>query len=269
MFRHPAVKWLSAVLATILFQDVVAQWSVPDRIILDGDTEEKRQVTGLSDPLSTDAAASVEAVRSGATTLAYTNGGALLQGDLAPAPQGYSPGMVVTVIPSSANHAGAMIELNNLGAREIVKAGGIPLDSADLFPGSPARFIYDGTRFRLLGSTALPCRTGYQVGGHEYCIADSSMSDLPFYEAIVECSERGARLCSYSEWLHACLSDPGFIGTVLDYEWVDDAANSTNGAKRVGNGGDGLAGTIPGIDCKHGGTTSPNTSHRYRCCTHR
>ena len=246
-----------------------AQWNIPVRVVLDGSEAADRQVLGLADPSQPDAAISADAVRAGVVNRAVSTGSTTLVADLDPAPAGYLPGMVVTVFADSANRPGARIDLNGLGPQDIVKAGGLPLDSADLLPGIPARLIHDGSVFRLLTGTTLPCPPSYHVGGREFCVADSSDEAVTFYEAINACVDRGARLCRYAEWLHACLHDPAFIGTVLDYEWVDDAANNVDNAKRIGNGGDGLNGTIPGINCRHGGTTVVTNQHRYRCCTHR
>lgn len=246
-----------------------AQLIVPGPLVLNGTNANERQITGLADPLTGDAAISVDAIRTNSTTYTTVNGTIFLNGTLVPAPVNYSAGMLVTIVPTTANYSNAQLELNGLGPQAIVKAGGLPLDSADLEAGTPARLIHDGARFVVLTSTTLPCRTGFHVGSREFCIEDSSRSELTFLEAMTTCKNLGARLCKNSEWAHSCLKDPGFIGTVLNYEWVDDAANNINGTKKVGNGGNGETGTIPGIDCKHGYFGVPTDSVRSRCCMNR
>lgn len=248
---------------------LVGQWSVPVPLVLDGADPSDRQLLGLGDPVSGDAAASVDAVRAGAMSYAAATGTDVLSAQLVPAPDAYITGMTVTLVPMSTNNANVQVDLNGLGPRDLIKTGDLPLDSADLPTGMPARMIYDGSRFRLLSSATLPCHSGFSIGSREYCIEDSSHAAITFYDAVVTCTGRGARLCSYSEWVYACLKQPGFIGTVLDYEWVDDAANHTDAAKLVGNGGTGSVGGPMGIDCKHGALSQPIGSYRYRCCTHR
>jgi hypothetical protein len=255
-----------AMLANILAQ---AQWDIPTRVILDGPTDADRQITGLADPLSSDAAISAEAVRSGAATRTLTTGSDLLIGGLTPALDEYSIGLVVTIVPETPNDSAATLNLNGLGERPLVRASGEVLQRADLFAGIPARFIYDGSQFRLLGNAYLPCPEGFHVAGREFCIEDSSHASVSFFEAITTCAAQDARLCTYSEWVRACENEAGFLATVADFEWVDDAANTTNGAKRVGNGGDGVVGTVPGINCRHGGWSVPTAVNRYRCCSHR
>jgi len=246
-----------------------SQWDIPTRVILDGPTDADRQITGLADPMSTDAAISAEAVRSGATTRTITTGSSVLIGSLTPTLETYATGMVVTIVPQVVNDSAATLELDGLGQRPLVRASGEVLQRADLFAGVPTRFIYDGSQFRMLGNAYLPCPDGFHVAGREFCVEDSSRAAVSFYESVRTCSSQNARLCTYSEWVRACENGLGFLSTVSDFEWVDDAANTTNGAKRVGNGGDGVTGSPIGINCRHGSWSVPTELSRYRCCSNR
>ncbi|MEZ4739555.1 MAG: hypothetical protein R2818_09445 [Flavobacteriales bacterium] len=120
----------------------------------------------------------------------------------------------------------------------------------------------------LSGSTALPCPVGFSPGTRDFCVADSSLAAVTWFEASAYCGAIGARLCTISEWTHACNQYPGFIGTVISAEWVDHAANNTNGAKLVGAGSDGIGG-VPGVNCRYGGQSPPENPFRFRCCAHR
>ncbi len=209
------------------------QWDVPVPVVLNGSTAQQRQVLGLADPVDSTSAVSLAAARDNASTYALATGNVVLAADLAPAPTVYTTGMVVHILPQQANDQGALLDLNGLGPRPIAKQGGLPLDSADLFPGVPARLVYDGNMFILLGSTYLPCRTGFKAVAREFCIEDSSHAAVNFYDAVQTCTQMGARLCTFSEWTHACRSIPDFMGTVPSYEWVDSAANN---ARQVPSG---------------------------------
>lgn len=253
-----------------LFTAFIAQgqWDVPVPLVLNGGTEDERQVLGLADPVDSTAAVSLATARDNATTYALATGSTVLTATLAPAPNAYAAGMVVHILPQQANRPGAQLDLNGLGPRPLAKQGGLPLDSADLFPGIPARLVYDGTMFLLLGNSYLPCRTGFRAVAREFCIEDSSRAALTFYSAAQACTQMGARLCTFSEWTHACRSIPDFMGTVPSFEWVDSAANSATDAKRVGQGSDGS--TNPeSAGCAYGGTSLPTNTARYRCCTNR
>jgi len=253
---------LFVVLCALLVQ---AQLEVPVAIELTGATDADRQVDGLASPLVPDAAVSVAAAR--ATTMSYAtaSGTDQLVADLEPAILEYTPGMMITLVPSAANAAGATLELNGLGARSMVKFGELPLDSADLPVGIPARLIYDGSRFLLLSNASRPCPTGFYAPTSTYCIQDSSLEAITFFNAITYCHNTGARLCSMGEWANACRTKPTFIGTVLSAEWVDSAANHTNDAKTVGAGW-ATDVPLPGVACNYGFTYVPTELFRFRCC---
>lgn len=242
-----------------------AQLTVPVGLQLTGANEADRQVTGLATPVQPDAAVSLDAARSGATTTAVVSGTEQLTGTLTPAPSVLTPGMLVTVIPTEANGTGASLELNELGAYPVVKWGSVPVDSADLAPGVPSRMLFDGARFLLLNNLARPCPTGSSPGGALFCISDSSLAEGSYYDGVNACESRGGRLCSYGEWASACRRNPGFLSTVSAYEWVDDAANSSSEAKTVGGGYDG-PNIVEGFACEYGFSREPLLIFRYRCC---
>jgi hypothetical protein len=237
-------------------------------LVLNGSTPEQRQIKGLADPVDSSAAVSLAAARDNATTYAVAIGSVVIVANLSPAPSSYATGMVIHLLPQQANSPGAQLDLNGLGLRPLAKQGGLPLDSADLFPGIPARLVYDGTSFILLGNTYLPCRLGYRAVAREFCIEDSSRAALNFFDAAKACTDLGARLCSFSEWTHACRNIPDFMGTVPTYEWVDSAANNATDAKRLGYGSDGSA-NPDSSGCAYGSTTAPTNFARFRCCTNR
>lgn len=240
------------------------QWEVPVPLVLTG-TASDAQVLGLAHPMQVDAAVSVDAARKNTTT--YTSAsGAVYSATLVPPATAYAAGMVLTVVPQTDALPPALIDVDGLGPRDIVKQGGVPLDTADLKAGVPARMVYDGTRFVLLGSTYIPCPAGYSVGGRTFCIEDSVSAVSTFYQAVDQCTARNARLCGYNEWVLACERVPGFLATVVDYEWIDDAANNLTDAKIIGNGGDGSTGTTLEIGCRRGGSSAPTLTWRFRCC---
>jgi hypothetical protein len=246
----------------------LAQLEIAAPLELVGAQDADRQVLGIDDPLTPDAAMSLGSARANAAGYVALSGSASLIGELTPAPSTYSVGMAVTIVPGSTNAADATIDLNGLGPRPIVKQGGIPLDSADLAPGIPARIIYDGERFQLMSHTPLPCPTGFTVVTREYCISDQSWDPVTFFSAISACSTLGARLCTISEWMHACSKFEGFLATVITAEWVDHAANNATGAKVLGAGNNGEM-DVPGTSCRYGGWSLPENAYRYRCCTDR
>jgi hypothetical protein len=245
-----------------------AQLNLNVPLVLDGGDPQVRQVTGLSDPTDHGDAVSLGAARASVVNTVVVVGTDQLAGDLTPAPTGYSIGMVVTLISSSPNAEGATLDLNGLGPIPIVRAGGVPLGQGMFQPGIPARLTFDGSRFQVISGTGLPCMTGYSVASDRYCIADQPLPAATFFDAITTCADQGSRLCTISEWSHACRSIPGFFATVTEAEWVDHAANNNTGAKLVGFGIDGGEGGL-GSGCEYGGQVVPTTPYRFRCCSNR
>lgn len=245
-----------------------AQLELALPLMLEGQSQDQRQITGLGDPHSPDAAISLGALRSNTVSFTQVQGTTNLTGALDPVPVNYTVGMVVTALLTAANAASPTLDLNGLGPRPIVKLGGTPLDSADMVPGLPVRLIFDGDLFQVISSTALPCPTGFTGVGREYCVEDTSSNAVSFFAADVQCVARGTRLCTLSEWAHACRTIPTFLGTVTTAEWVDHAANDVSGAKLAGAGNDG-ENDVPGTGCHFGAQSPPYIPYRYRCCSHR
>ncbi|HNR56152.1 MAG TPA: hypothetical protein PKJ19_13360 [Flavobacteriales bacterium] len=153
----------------------------------------------------------------------------MLEGDLTPAPSDLVPGMVLTIVPLEVNAPAPTLALNGLTGRPILKGDGIALDAGDLRPGVPVRVIFDGTVFQLVSATFLGCSSGYVPVTNTYCIADQPGEAATFYDAIAACGAQGGRLCTISEWSHACSSLPWFFGTVTQAEWVDHGPITTPG----------------------------------------
>ena len=247
-----------------------AQLHVPVAVELNSPAAEERQVLGLAAPLTADAAVSVDAARNSATTFVLVSGQQVLRGNLVPVPGGYAPGMLLIVVSDSVNASAARIDLNALGELPLLNQNGLPLDSASLMPGVPAKLVHDGSGFRVISSTLVPCPSGFYAAGREYCIEVESRVDTTFYGSVTICRQNHARLCTMSEWVNACTNRPDFMTTVLNHEWVDSAANNTNGAKRVGYGTDGEVGSVPSFNCIFGGWAAyPTGLARFRCCKSR
>lgn len=260
------MRSVHVLLSLVLPLTMVAQLQSTTRLELTGTIPESRQVRGLADPLTNDAAVTVDAARAGSMSFATVSGTAQITGDLQPAPTGYAVGMIVTVVPDMTNAAGPTLELNGLGQRPIVKWGQVPLDSADLIAGAPARMIYDGDRFLLLNEVSRPCPTGFQVMSPTTCIGQQPEATVAnFYDAVTACHSMGARLCNMGEWTYACQNTPGILASVLSGEWVDDGANSGSDGKVLGTGYYGST-AVTGVACTYANTLAVNFAVRYRCC---
>lgn len=262
------MKFLVPVIGLTLPMAMSAQLLSSTRVELTGTAPADRQIVGLADPIVNDAAVSVEAARATSMSFAQVSGATQITGALQPAPTSYASGMMITIMPTEANNAAPTLDLNGLGPHPIVKWGLVPLDSADLVPGTAARLIYDGARFLLLNDVTRPCPTGFQVISPSTCISDSISATASFFDATAICNTMGGRLCTMGEWVFACQNRPAFIGTVVTAEWVDDGANSGSDGKVLGAGWSGSS-EVSGTSCLYATTLPATSSRRFRCCSSR
>jgi hypothetical protein len=238
-----------------------AQWDVPTTLQLDGAAPSDRQVTGLAAPQEGADGVSLGVVRERSTNFGVASGANDLSLQLSPAPTGFSIGMLITLVPAAVNTGPITLDVNGLGPVPVVKQVSLPLDSADLRPGIPVTVAWDGSAFQVLNQLHPGCPSGTEAISPDACVELQSRSPVSFYQANVQCAARNGRLCTFAEWIHACQRNAAFLGTVLDYEWVDHAANDADKAKAMGVDG---ATLLP--SCQGGGLRIPTGMYRFRCC---
>ncbi len=119
----------------------VPQREIVDFIVKSGQTPD--------DPLQL-----ANAVQSGKVNYAAAGGSAnALTATLSPVPSGYAAGLFVRVKAASTNTGAVTINLNGLGAKNIIYPDGTPLKPFDIASGSIMEMVYDGTSFQLVSKT--------------------------------------------------------------------------------------------------------------------
>lgn len=255
------MKRCLAILAALTCRAAVAQWDVPVPVVLSGAAAADRQVKDLALPVSTDHGASAASVRSQSTTHAMAQGTDALTAGFTPALAAYSAGQLLSLTPSAANTGPATLNVDGLGAVPILKFTTAPLDSADLRPGIPVLMVFDGAAFQLLSQTGIACPPGFLEVNREVCVEAVPYGPASWYNAVSQCSLRGLRLCGWADWFRGCSMPGGFVNSIVEYEWVDSAANDNNHGKRVG-----LETGTTNPDCYGGGTALPLGLNNFRCC---
>ncbi len=242
------------------------QWDLPVRLELAGDSVVDRHITGLAAPLeATDGAAAV-VLREQQATWVHAHGVNALTGDWPQVPlplAGDHP--LITVVPDSTNTGPVTLSLPGTGAVPVVKYATAPLDSADLTAGLPVDLAFDGTAWQVISPLPRPCPPGMFPASRDVCIERQPTDSANFYAAANGCANRQRRMCTFGEWIAACTMPNGILlNSIVDYEWVDHAANSGNDAKSIGLNNNTF---LP--DCLSGGTRVPLTVLSYRCCSDR
>jgi hypothetical protein len=238
-----------------------AQWDLSVPLVLEGADEGGRRVEGAANPQETTDAVTLDALRNPTAVFGMATGTNALLVELVPAPPAHTPGMVVTFVPEAHNTGPVTLELGGLGPVPVVKAVDQPFDSADLKPGVPVKVGYDGQVFQVLSQLRQPCPAGTMAISYEVCIDTTAGIPRNFYSANLNCGGRNGRLCTFAEWVTACVMPGGIQSTVLDFEWVDHAANDANLAKRVGWH------PVEDVqDCQAGSHRTPTGLALHRCC---
>lgn len=239
------------------------QWTVPTVVEMNGDQPADRRVTGLAAPEAEDHGASLHTDRYRTASSGTTQGGQSLTLELMPALSAYAPGLRLTIFPSEANDGPVSLQVDGLPSVAVLKHITEELDSADLRPGVPTDLVFDGVAFQVTNQLYPACPPGFIPIGPDVCMEITSREPWNFYGASYYCGQEGYRLCSFSEFIQGCRMPGGIIGSIVDYEWVDEAANHVNYAKLMGNS------DVLGIDCRAGSLRIPTAHARYRCCTGR
>ncbi|MBP6574063.1 MAG: hypothetical protein KA230_06425 [Flavobacteriales bacterium] len=255
------MKWTGLVAMLFVPFSAWAQWNVPVPLVLDGASTDDRQVKDLSLPTEVDHGANAASVRERSTTYAVAQGVDDLTVALVPTATAYTAGMLVSISPVSTNTGGSTLNIDGLGTMPIMKFTNLPLDSADLRAGVPALMVFDGAAFQLISQTGIACPPGFLDVSRDVCVEAVPYGPANWYTAVSQCSARGLRLCGWADWFRGCSMPGGFVNTIVEYEWVDSAANDNNHGKRVG-----LETGTTNPDCYAGGTQIPLGMNNFRCC---
>lgn len=243
-----------------------AQWDLPVPVVMNGDSTEDRRVTGLAAPLdgSDGLAAGLERTHA-LTWISATGTDSLVAAwpAIALPPAGHLPR--ITLVPDTTNRGPVTLSLPGTGPVPVVKYAVEPLDSADLQAGIPLDLAYDGAAWQVISPLPRPCPPGMFPASRDVCIERQPTDSANFYAAANGCANRQRRMCTFGEWIAACTMPNGILlNSIVDYEWVDHAANSGNDAKSIGLNNNTL---LP--DCTSGSTRVPLTVLSYRCCSDR
>ena len=255
------MKYSLVVIALLTCASASGQWDVPVPVVFDGATPADRQVSGLALPTAADHGANAASVRTQSTTYAVTQGTDVLTASLIPAIAGYMPGMLLSISPSAANTGPTTLNVDGLGAMPVLKFTTEQLDSADLRTGIPVLMVFDGAAFQLLSQTGIACPPGFLDVSREVCVEAVPYGPASWYNAVSQCSLRGLRLCGWADWFRGCSMPGGFVDSIVEYEWIDNAANDNNHGKRAG-----LETGTMNPDCFGGGTALPSGGNNFRCC---
>ncbi len=241
-----------------------SQLEVNDTLILTGQSNSSRILDGLSSSDAIDAAVDAKSIVESRLIYANVSNSSANQIDLTLTPtiSQYSIGLRINFFsPITANDS-VLISIDGLNHVALLHNDGRSIDSLEIVSGMVVSAIYDGTNFLVLSQTAKLCPTGFLSVNDYFCIEQDENSVATFWDANVDCGDRNARLCSWSEWYLACVKLGGNLTNMTNnQEYVDSSQNYSNSissscwAKQVGDGG-----------CQENERSDPYNLRSYRCC---
>jgi hypothetical protein len=249
-----------------------AQVEVYESVIFTGTESNERQIFGLSDPLKLSDAVNTRTIQYSKLNFALTGGSENnIELILPVAPDTIIPGLQVHFLASYTNTGPVTVNINNTGAKSLLKDASLSLDSAEIIPGQMLSAIFDGTVFQVISDLNIPCPFGFIEIAKDYCIEKKERGPATFWNAIRTCGDLGGKLCDWSDWFYACQHD--IFGNEIEnmtdnWEWADSGGNNTSTAVPL------LSNTVNVLgngSCTARGTSPIQTSDglftlNYHCC---
>lgn len=216
-----------------------AQVSIDRPLQLTGPDGAQRQVLGL--PPSTEGSAALSATVEGngqhRLASATTNGG-VWHADLPTLTGSLTAGTNILVATPSPSPNNVLLEVNDQPGAPVLVAPGIFL-AGDAYPeGTLLSLVYDGSSFHVMNGHAnarKPCPSDMIAVNGDYCIEPTERPASNFFDASLACISADRRLCSWGEFVGACLfaTQLGLVGMTGNWEWTRDSANEV-GVVRMG-----------------------------------
>ena len=111
------------------------------------------KLTGVTDGTSTNHAATVGQIQSGAASILNgVSGTNTVTATVTPALTAYASGQMFKMVAAGANTGAVTLNINSLGAKSVTRDGTTALVTGDILAGAAYLIHYDGTQFQLLNS---------------------------------------------------------------------------------------------------------------------
>lgn len=236
-----------------------AQVELDVPLVLTGDSAQ-RAVVNLGPPIQTSSAVTVEAsVRDGWSWAEASIQDSIINLATTPPLTGYGDGLLLRFLASQPLQGRLYVNADGLGAIPLRRPDDLPLALQQIIPGSIAEIVMIDGRFILLNAPESGCPSGYTQVNARYCIETAPPTTTGTWPwAANRCADLGGKLCTWGEYVGACMLVGAELGNQFtEWEWIDDASNHTHGADQVGR-----------TTCRSQRTALFTVVARARCCHH-
>ncbi|MBS1581541.1 MAG: hypothetical protein JST66_04995 [Bacteroidetes bacterium] len=242
---------------------VQAQVHLDRSLVLTGTNGAAHSMDGLAPAEQGSALITLGSARNGDHTWAQTGGTPMtITLNMTPPCTAYTPGLSITFMPNADAAGPILLNVDGLGPRRLLRGDRGAVDFGQIGPGRVVQVIYADTCFVLKDRPREGCPAGFLAANDRLCIQQNDTLFVSIYSASKWCLQRGARLCTWDEYIQGCTATQAqLLGLFDDWEWVDDSSDHTHTADQVGRYScRGLRNT--------GAVETPNNYGGVRCCYH-
>ncbi len=215
----------------------VAQVHVNKPLVLTSVDSTQRSIEGLAPPVDENSLITVGDAQGGVYHWGQVSGtGMAIQLAMDPPCTAYTNGLNVRFMPSTAGYGPVTLDVDGLGAKRMYRSDARTVGAGQLQPGTIVEAVYMDTAFFLMGRERAGCPAGYISGGGDLCIMREDTLFMSIYNAIRWCGDRGARLCTWDEYIAGCVATQsgGMVGLFNQWEWIDGTSDHTHTANQGG-----------------------------------
>lgn len=250
--------------ALCLHAATYAQVQVDNAIILEGSTDEDRQVHGLAITALPEAVLTAGIEGSGVHRFLNATNGPAWVVDLPSLASTPAEGLHLLVRSDGEVQGALSLAVNGLGPYPITRGPNTPVLGEEMPAGTVLSLVFDGTGFQLINGVTHArrmCPASMVAVTRQFCIEPTERDTMDFFEATLTCVQAGLRLCSWGESIIAC-ENAGTLGLQQmtgNYEWTDDAANEDGGVRITGSS-----------TCRQAAVSvAAGSARNFRCCLSR
>jgi hypothetical protein len=232
-------------------------------IVLDAAAVEERTITGTTTALDGSDLITLGDARNGTYHLAGTGGTAqAIALTLTPACVAYAPGLSIRFAATALAAGPVTVNVDGLGPKRLLRSDRQNPAFGDILPGGMVEATYVDTAFILTQRAFEACPTNFRRVNDRLCIQYNDTLNVSIFTASDWCMQRGARLCSWDEYIQACTAlDDVLEGFYDDWEWIDDTNDHTHTAVQAGRWNCRVNRGTPAIEAS-------SSFGRVRCCYH-
>ncbi len=216
-----------------------------------------RQVDGLAAPDAETDLIDLATARTGTVHWAAAGGTAnAITLAARPPVTAYREGLRLRFLPTVSAGAAPTINVDGLGPVPVLGPELTPPSAGSLVPGRLAEVVWSDSVFRLVPRPVDGCPQGFLQVHDGLCLQQDQGTNVTVFTAIRQCADRGARLCTWDEYLYACtLLNGQLTGLFDDWEWIDDTSDHTHTGNQAGR-----------YFCAQQRSQPTNVNGRVRCC---